>query len=386
MPTLSRSLRRRSHPLRDLAAAATSVALVLTLAAPAAPVGAAVPVAPDTTGTQQSAASASGAGRPTVETVSTTRPSRPRPSGDSAVGLRDGLPGQDAGDPGPSRDDQESGLAPSSPATGPIVVDPAVRSAVAAGPASVAVLVHLRQQVDTQAASAEADRAAEGAAVIARRAGLGAAAVRSAADVARIDLDAEISLPETPTAVTSPKLPTWILENIHAPEVWGTYGDQGAGVVVGVMDSGVDYSHPALHGSWRGNDGDVASSWFAATGEAYALPGDGFGHGTHVTGSIVGGPPGEVIGVAPSAQWIAAKIFRDSGTTSTSIIHSGFQWMLAPGGDPTKAPDVVNNSWGSPATYDTDFWPDVDAWRAAGIVPMFAAGNDGPAPRRNRRR
>ena len=76
-------------------------------------------------------------------------------------------------------------------------------------------------------------------------------------------------------------------------------------------------------------------------------------------GSILGGPPGDVVGVAPEAEWIAVKIFRDSGSTSSSIIHDGFQWMLAPGGDPAKAPRVVNNSWGSTATYTTEFLEDV---------------------------
>ena len=197
--------------------------------------------------------------------------------------------------------------------------------------------------------------------------------------VASVTLDEVITLADpVPTAAGEPLLPSWGLERVHAPQVWGEYGVRGAGVVVGVMDSGVDGAHPALAASWRGNQGDPAASWFAATGENYPEPGDGFGHGTHVTGSIVGAPPGEVTGVAPDAQWIAAKIFRDSGTTTTSIIHEGFEWMLAPGGDPANAPDVVNNSWGSNATNDTEFWDDVAAWEAAGIVPVFSNGNAGP--------
>lgn len=195
-------------------------------------------------------------------------------------------------------------------------------------------------------------------------------------DVASVTLDAEIRLPEAPAG--QPRLPTWGVERVKATDVWGRYGFTGKGVVVGIMDGGVDGGHPALAGRYRGRDGDHAHSWFAATGENYPTPGDGHGHGTHVAGTIVGGPPGEVTGVAPDAEWIAAKIFRDSGTTSASIIHAGFQWMLAPGGDPAKAPDVVNNSWGSDATYSTEFWEDVNAWVAAGIFPNFAAGNAGP--------
>ncbi|HWN22577.1 MAG TPA: carboxypeptidase regulatory-like domain-containing protein, partial [Gaiellaceae bacterium] len=195
------------------------------------------------------------------------------------------------------------------------------------------------------------------------------------ADVASVTLDEEIALPETPS---EPRLPTWGLEKVGAPKTWGEYGYTGKGVVVGVMDSGVDGGHPALASRWRGRAGDTTSSWYAATGENYAVPGDGHGHGTHVTGTIVGGAPGDIVGVAPDSEWIAVKIFRDSGSTTSSIIHDGFQWMLAPGGDPTKAPDVVNNSWGSTDSLSTEFLEDVRAWVAAGIFPAFANGNNGP--------
>ena len=197
--------------------------------------------------------------------------------------------------------------------------------------------------------------------------------------VASVTLDATIHQ-EQPQAVDGgPKLPTWGLERVKATDVWAEYGNRGQGVVVGIMDSGVDGQHPALSGSWRGRTGDPAKSWFVATNEDYPTPGDGGGHGTHVMGTILGGTPGEVVGVAPEAQWIAAKIFNDLGAASTSGIHRSFEWMLAPGGDPTAAPDVVNNSWGASNPAIPEFMPDVDAWVAAGIVPMFAAGNDGPA-------
>lgn len=198
-------------------------------------------------------------------------------------------------------------------------------------------------------------------------------------DVESIALDEEVTLPE-PAPASEPRLPTWGLERVNATDVWGELGFTGEGVVVGLMDSGVDGTHPALAGRYRGRDGDHGHSWFAATGENYPTPGDGNGHGTHVAGTIVGGPPGQVVGVAPGAEWIAVKIFNDSGSTSTSIIHSGFEWMLAPGGEPAMAPNVVNNSWGSAATNNPEFWVDVNAWVAAGIFPNFAAGNNGPAP------
>ncbi|NUO55796.1 MAG: PQQ-binding-like beta-propeller repeat protein, partial [Hamadaea sp.] len=200
-------------------------------------------------------------------------------------------------------------------------------------------------------------------------------------DVASITADVEIRQEEPiAPAAGEPLLPSWSLESINAPETWGEYGVRGDGVVVGIMDGGADGGHPALRNSWRGLTGDPAASWYVPTGENYRTPGDGGGHGTHVTGSIVGSAPGELTGVAPGAQWIAAKIFRDSGSTTESIIHDAFQWMMAPGGDPSAAPDVVNNSWGADAPNATTFWNDLLAWEAAGIVAVFANGNNGPGP------
>src|SRR5699024_6426046 len=140
----------------------------------------------------------------------------------------------------------------------------------------------------------------------------------------------------------------------------------------------VDGGHPALADSYRGADGDHSDSWYVATGENYPTPFDGNGHGTHVTGSVVGDAPGEVTGVAPDAEWVGVKIFDDYGQTTDSAILSAAQWLLAPGGDPSKAPDVVNNSWSHPSPTHTMFWDSVNAWRAAGIFPVFANANNGP--------
>ncbi len=68
-----------------------------------------------------------------------------------------------------------------------------------------------------------------------------------------------------------------------------------------------------------------------------------------VTGVIAGGSAsGKAIGVAPGAQWIAAKIFDDAGVAVNSQIIAAFQWVLDPDGNPATddAPGVVNGSWG----------------------------------------
>ncbi|OCA81484.1 hypothetical protein A8F94_21640 [Bacillus sp. FJAT-27225] len=197
-------------------------------------------------------------------------------------------------------------------------------------------------------------------------------------DVASITLDETLSLPEITVEESPPRLPEWGLEKIFAPKVWGQYGLKGEGIVVGIMDSGVDGNHEALKNNYRGGDGNHQYSWIDLSGQGYETPNDGNGHGTHVAGTSVGGGAGEPVGVAPGAEWIAAKIFNDGGSTTLSAIHQAFQWFLAPGGDPSKAPHVVNNSWGNSNTYNLEFYEDVKAWVSAGIFPSFAAGNDGP--------
>lgn len=197
-------------------------------------------------------------------------------------------------------------------------------------------------------------------------------------DIAEISLDETLSLPEVNVVENPPRMPQWGLEKIFAPQVWGEYGLKGEGIVVGIMDTGVDGNHEALKQNYRGRDGDHQYSWIDLSGQKYETPNDGNGHGTHVAGTAVGGGAGEPIGVAPEAEWIAAKIFDDGGSTTLSAIHQAFQWFMAPGGDPTKAPHVVNNSWGNSNAYTLEFYEDVKAWVSAGIFPSFAAGNDGP--------
>jgi subtilisin family serine protease len=164
---------------------------------------------------------------------------------------------------------------------------------------------------------------------------------------------------------------------IGAPAVWDL-GHTGQGVVVATLDSGVDVTHPDLADRWRGG----GNSWFDPYGQ-HATPTDLTGHGTGVTGLMVGGDAGGTsIGTAPGATWIAARVFDDSGAASATAVHQAFQWVLDPDHDPATAdaPRVVNGSWsiGSGPGCDLSFQPDVRALRSAGILPVFAAGNFGP--------
>jgi hypothetical protein len=188
-------------------------------------------------------------------------------------------------------------------------------------------------------------------------------------------IDPAIDLTSSVQAFTDTQ---WHIQRIRADQVWSALNVSGTGVVVANMDTGVDWQHPALSASYRGyNPKGLPNhlyNWFDATNEQAVYPHDGYGHGTHTMGTLAGA---DGIGVAPGAKWIAARIFNNSGFAYDSWIHAGFQWILAPGGDPDRAPDVLSNSWGSDDGFDQTFLNDVRALNAAGIDTFFSNGNNG---------
>jgi len=175
-------------------------------------------------------------------------------------------------------------------------------------------------------------------------------------------------------------LAEWGVENIKAHLAWtAPGGNNGAGAVVGGIDTGVRNTHQDLSGNFRGTN----YGWRDVTLGGTQTPRDDNGHGTHTMGTIVGG---NGIGVAPGAQWITCKgLNGQGGGTNAGLISCG-QWMACPtlpnGQTPdcTKAPHVVSNSWGGGQA--NAFYNDViNAWHAANIIPVFANGNSGPACR-----
>ena len=179
------------------------------------------------------------------------------------------------------------------------------------------------------------------------------------------------------TAVVTGPVASWGIDKINAPAVWHGLGIDGSGVVVAIMDTGVDWQHPDLAENYRGNQSgtvDHSGSWFDAVVPTNTVPVDNMGHGTHVAGTAVGQ---NGIGVAPGANWIAVNVASPLGFIWESDVHRGFEWLLAPNGDVSLAPNVINNSWGSTIP-NTVFVDDIAALQAANIKVVFSAGNSGP--------
>ncbi|KAH9104540.1 hypothetical protein AeMF1_019396 [Aphanomyces euteiches] len=165
----------------------------------------------------------------------------------------------------------------------------------------------------------------------------------------------------------------WGIETIGAPDIWKYYN--GTGAVVGSIDTGALYTHEAIKDNWRAENG-----WFDPY-ENSTIPFDTLGHGSHTVGTMVGS---HGIGVAPGAKWIACLgLYYGFGFTDSLLACA--QFMLCPtkpdgsNADCTKAPHVINNSWSSDQGYDPWMQDSVDIWKAAGIIPVFANSNAGPA-------
>jgi subtilisin family serine protease len=215
------------------------------------------------------------------------------------------------------------------------------------------------------------------------------------ADVKQIDANPHVrtDLP-IPGALDAPDQPNgieWNVTKVKAPKVWAL-GFKGEGRVVAGADTGVQWDHPALKGHYRGWNGSAANhdfNWHDATAAHSPTPVDPHSHGTFTVSQMVGDDGlGNQVGVAPGAQWIACRNMDPGGTGSPTTYSECFQFLMAPykvggnpnQGDPTKAPDSINNSWGCPASEGCSantLLTVVNNVRAAGIFPAVAAGNSG---------
>lgn len=133
----------------------------------------------------------------------------------------------------------------------------------------------------------------------------------------------------------------WSADFIDAPAVWET-GNLGAGVNISIVDSGIDGSHPAF--------GDRIVAWADFVNGANETAYDDHGHGTHCAGTAAGGVVettygddtiGVVLGIAPEANLMGAKVLSAGGSGSTSDVMDGVEWSVDNGAD------VISMSLGS---------------------------------------
>ncbi len=232
-----------------------------------------------------------------------------------------------------------------------------------------------------------------------------AAELATRPDVARIEGNPRIQnhLPqleasnETPPQAGRPATIEPGIQYTHAPDVWNL-GFKGEGIVVAGADTGILWTHNALKPHYRGWDGQNADhdyNWHDSIhdsvgnpcGNDSPEPCDDFFHGTHTIGTAVGDDgAGNQIGMAPGAQWIGCRNMDQGNGTPARYIEC-MQWFLAPtridgsDPDPTKAPDITNNSWectpSEGCSFDT-LQAAVEAQAAAGIMMVSAAQNSGP--------
>jgi subtilisin family serine protease len=180
----------------------------------------------------------------------------------------------------------------------------------------------------------------------------------------------EVPLPQLATS----------LDMVNAIEAYEELGYDGSGVLVAVIDTGIDYTHPDLGGGWgkRVVDGwDFVGDDFDAGDPARRTPVpdpdpmDPNGHGTHVAGII--GASGRLRGVAPGVSFLALKVFGRTGPTTTDVILAALEMAH------DKGADIVNMSLG--AAFQ---WPQHPTAVAAdrlvrrGIVVVASQGNNGP--------
>jgi len=196
----------------------------------------------------------------------------------------------------------------------------------------------------------------------------------------------EIQLPESAEEVdpgSSLDLAT-SLSMVQADIAQSSLGLTGHGVLVAVMDTGIDFDHPDLGGCF-GPGCRVAMGW-DFVGDAYnndstsatynpvpmpdAIPDDCAGHGSHVAGII--GANGTVRGVAPGVTYGAYRVFGCQGSTSADIMVAAMERLYKDGAQ------VLNMSIGSSFQ-----WPQYPTAAASdrlvkkGVVVVTSAGNSG---------
>jgi len=160
----------------------------------------------------------------------------------------------------------------------------------------------------------------------------------------------------------------WNLTQIGAPDAWGT--SKGAGVLIGIVDSGIDATHPDLAGKI-----EAQADCVGGTCKEGSAP-DGDGHGTGVAGIAAAKTDNGagIAGVAPDARLVVARVLSADGSGYTEDINRGIQWVVDHGAK------VVNLSLGEPdqnivSRFGTPLRPAVEYAWSRGAIPVLASGN-----------
>ena len=160
----------------------------------------------------------------------------------------------------------------------------------------------------------------------------------------------------------------WNLAQIGAPDAWSV--STGAGVVIGIVDSGIDPSHPDLAGK-------IDAFADCLGGACREGPGrDSDGHGTAVAGIAAAktGNGAGIAGVAPDARLVVARVLGPDGTGVTEDINRAIQWVV------DKGARIVNLSLGEPdlvivSRLGTPLRPGIEYAWTRGAIPVLASGN-----------
>lgn len=152
----------------------------------------------------------------------------------------------------------------------------------------------------------------------------------------------------------------WGVNRIRAPQAWNR--STGAQVKIGVIDTGIDFSHPDLQHAIGGGINLI---------HHHMLPIDDNGHGTHISGTIAAASQqAGIIGVAPQASIYAVKAFDHNGTSYVSDIIQGIEWCVR------NRIHIINMSFGM-KTHSTALEEAVRTAYRAGVVIVASSGNEG---------
>ncbi|MFN6561598.1 MAG: S8 family serine peptidase [Nostoc sp. ChiSLP01] len=175
----------------------------------------------------------------------------------------------------------------------------------------------------------------------------------------------------------------WGADLIKAPEVW-TKGYTGQGVVVAVLDSGVDYNHSDLSSNIWTNSGEIPDNGIDDDANGYTDDFYGwnfiynnnntldvYGHGTHVAGTIaaVNNDFG-VTGIAYNAKIMPVKVLGDDNKGTYSAITQGVYYAVKNGAK------VINMSLAGTLP-DSDLQAAIEYATTQGVIVIMAAGNSG---------